>query len=63
MDKDFDYLAISQSPLGLVLLRFRDPKIPNRLRAILRALKLGERLYGYITVITETVIRRRPISP
>jgi len=63
MDKDFGYLAISQSPPGLVLLRLRDPKIPNRLRAILRALKLGERLYGYITVVTETVIRRRPINP
>ena len=63
MDKDFGYLAISQSPPGLVLLRLRDPRIPNRLRALLRAVELGERLYGYITVVTETVIRRRPISP
>jgi len=54
MDKDFGYLAISQSPPGLVLLR---------LRAVLRALELGEKLYGYITVVTETIIRRRPISP
>ena len=63
MDKNFGYLAISQSPPGLVLLRLRDPRIPNRLRAILRALELGERLYGYITVVTEIVIRRRPINP
>ena len=63
MDKDFGYLAISHSPPGLVLLRLRDPRITRRLEAILRALKLGERLYGYITVVTETLVRRRPISP
>ena len=62
MDKDFGYLAISQSPPGLVLLRLSDPRIPSRLRAILRVLELGEKLYGYITVVTETVIRRRPLS-
>jgi len=63
MDKDFGYLAISQNPPGLVLLRLRDPRISNRLRAILRALNLGEGLYGYITVVTEAVIGRRIISP
>ena len=47
MDKDFGYLATSQGPPGLILLRLRDPRTPNRLRAILRALDLGERLYGY----------------
>ena len=61
MDKDFGYLAISQNPPGIVLLRLRDPKIPNRVIAILRAVRLGERLYGHITVVTETVIRRRPL--
>jgi len=55
MDKDFGYLAISQNPPGLILLRLRDPRIPNRLRAILRALELGKKLYGYITIVTETV--------
>jgi len=63
MDKDFGHLAISQRPPSLVILRLRDPRIPNRLKAILRTVKLGERLYGYITVVTETIIRRRPISP
>ncbi|RLG79651.1 MAG: hypothetical protein DRO09_04110 [Thermoprotei archaeon] len=63
MDKDFGYLAISQNPPGLVLLRLRDPRVSSRLRGILRALKLGEKLYGYITVVTETVIRRRPVKP
>ena len=63
MDKDFGYLAISQNPPGLVLLRLRDPRVSGRLRAILRALELGEKLYGYITIVTETVIRRRPINP
>jgi len=63
MDKDFGHLAISQRPPGLVILRLRDPRIPNRLKAILRTVKLGERLYGYITVVTETILRRRPISP
>ncbi len=63
MDKDFGYLAISQNPPGLILLRLRDPRIPNRLRAILRALELGKKLYGYITIVTETVIRRRPLNP
>ena len=63
MDKDFGYLAISQNPPGLILLRLRDPRIPNRLRTILRALELGKKLYGYITIVTETVIRRRPLNP
>jgi len=63
MDKDLGYMAISQNPPGLVLLRLRDPRTPSRVRAILRALELGEKLYGYITVMTETIIRRRPISP
>ncbi|HDD64291.1 MAG: hypothetical protein DRJ32_04655 [Thermoprotei archaeon] len=63
MDKDFGYLAVSQTPPGLILLRPKDLRIPNRLRTILRALELGERLYGYITVVTETIIRRRPINP
>ena len=63
MDKDFGHLAISQRPPSLVILRLRDPRIPNRLKAILRTVKLGERLYGYITVVTETILRRRPISP
>jgi len=62
MDKDFGYLAMSQGSPGLILLRLRDPRIPNRLRAVLRALELGERLYGYITVVTETFIRRRPMG-
>ena len=55
MDKDFGYLAVSYNPPGLVLLRLRDPRILNRVKAILRALELGERLYGYITVVTEVV--------
>ena len=55
MDKDFGYLAVAYNPPGLVLLRLRDPRIPNRVKAILRALELGERLYGYITVVTEVV--------
>ena len=63
MDKDFGYLAISQDPPGLVLLRLRDPRVPNRLKTLLRALELREKLYGYITVVTEVIIRRRPINP
>jgi len=62
MDENFGYLATSRSPPGLILLRLRDPRIPNRLRAILRTLELRERLYGYITIVTETVIRRRPMN-
>ncbi len=61
MDKDFGYLAQAYNIPGLVLLRLRDPRIPNRLRAILRALQVGE-LYGYITIVTESRIRRRPLS-
>jgi len=62
MDKDFGYLAQAYNPPGIVLLRLRVPTIRHRLEAILRALQLGERLYGYITVVTETSIRRRPIG-
>lgn len=62
MDKDFGYLAQAYNPPGVLLLRLRTPIIPHRLEAILRALRLGERLYGYITVVTETSIRRRPIK-
>ena len=47
----------------MVILRLRDPRIPNRVKAILKALQLGEQLYGYITVVTDTVIRRRPTTP
>ncbi len=63
MDKDFGYLAISQNPPGITLLRLRDPKISNRVIATLRAVRLGEGLYGHITVATETIIRRRPLAP
>ena len=63
MDKDFGYLAQAYRPPGMVVLRLRDPRIPNRLKAILRALQLKEKLYGYITVVTDTRIRRRPIMP
>ena len=63
MDKDFGYLAQAYRPPGIVILRLRDPRIPNRLKAILRALQLKEKLYSYITVVTDTRIRRRPIVP
>jgi len=62
MDKDFGYLAQAYNPPGILLLRLRSPTIPHRLEAILRALQLNEKLYGYITVATETSIRRRPIK-
>ncbi|MEM0015160.1 MAG: DUF5615 family PIN-like protein [Zestosphaera sp.] len=61
MDKDFGYLAQAYNPPGIVLLRLREPLIPRRLEAILRALSLGEDLYGYIVIVTETRIRRRQI--
>jgi len=63
MDKDFGYLAQAYNPPGVVILRLRDPRVPNRIKAVLRALSLGEQLYGYITVVTETRIRKRPITP
>jgi len=63
MDKDFGYIAQAYNPPGIVILRLRDPRIPNRIEATLRALSLGEQLYGYITVVTDTQIRRRPITP
>ena len=62
MDKDFGYLAQAYNPPGIILLRLRRPLIHNRLEAILRALQLGERLYGHITVVTEIGIRRRPLK-
>jgi len=62
MDKDFGYLAQAYNPPGILLLRLKAPTIPHRLEAILRALQLNEKLYGYITVLTETSIRRRPIK-
>ena len=63
MDKDFGYLAISQRPPGIILLRLRDLSIPSRVAATLRAIRLGEGLYGHITVVAETVIRKRPLTP
>ena len=63
MDKDFGYIALSHKPPGLILLRLNDPKIQNRLHAILKVLELRAELYGYITIISETIIRRRPIEP
>jgi len=54
MDKDFGYLAQAYNPPGILLLRLRSPTTPHRLEAILRALQLGEKLYNYITVVTET---------
>jgi len=62
MDKDFGYLALSYSPPGLILLRLRDAKPRNRLRAILRVVEEYDiKLYGYITVVSEKAIRRHPI--
>lgn len=61
MDKDFGYLAQAYRPPGIVLLRLKKPLVSSRLEAILRVLQLGGKLYGYITVVTETRIRRRPI--
>lgn len=63
MDKDFGHLAQAYNPLGVVILRLRDPRVPSRIRAILRALSLGEQLYDYVTVVTDTRIRKRPITP
>ncbi len=51
MDKDFGYLAQAHKPPGVVLLRLRNPIIENRVKAIIRAVKLGGQLYGYITVV------------
>jgi len=62
MDKDFGYLAQAYNPPGIILLKLRIPTIQHRLEAILRALQIDERLYGCITVVTETSIRRRPIG-
>ena len=63
MDKDFGYIAQAYNPPGVVILRLREPRVPNRIRAVLRALSLGEQLYGYITIVTDTRIRKRPITP
>ncbi len=63
IDKDFGYLAQAYKPPGVVILRLRDPRVPNRIKVILRILSLGERLYGYITVVSETRIRKRPLIP
>ncbi len=63
MDKDFGYLAQAYNPPGVVILRLKDPRIPNRIRAILRALNLRDQLYGHVTIVTETRIRKRPITP
>jgi len=63
MDKDFGYFAQAYRPPGIIILRLRDPRMPNRLEAILRALQLKEQLYGHITVVTDTSMRRRPIIP
>ncbi len=63
MDKNFGYLAQAYNPPEIIILRLRDPRMPNRIKAVLRALSLGEQLYGYITVVTETQIRKRPITP
>ncbi len=62
MDKDFGYLAQAYKPPGIVILRLKDPRIPNRVKAVLRALQLKEQLYGHITVVTDTRIRKRPIT-
>ncbi|MGC8932957.1 MAG: DUF5615 family PIN-like protein [Candidatus Methanodesulfokora sp.] len=63
MDKDFGHLALSHGPLGVILLRLRDPRVPNRVKALLKAIELKEKLYGCLTVVTETSIRRRPFAP
>ncbi|NPA84808.1 MAG: hypothetical protein GXO07_02235 [Crenarchaeota archaeon] len=62
MDKDFGLLAKAYKPPGVVLLRLKEPTVENRLKAMLKVLKSGVELYGYITVVTEDKIRRRPIN-
>ncbi|MEB3772081.1 MAG: hypothetical protein GSR82_00210 [Desulfurococcales archaeon] len=61
MDKDFGYLAQAHKPPGVVLLRLRNPIVENRVKAIIRAVKLGGQLYGYMTVVEDYRIRKRPI--
>ena len=61
LDKDFGYLAQAYKPPGIVLLRLRNPIVENRVKAIIRAIKLGGQLYGYITVVEDYRIRKRPI--
>jgi len=63
MDKDFGHLALSHGSPGVVLLRLRDPRVQNRVKVLLKAIELGEKLYGYLTIATEVSVRRRPISP
>lgn len=62
MDKDFGYLALSYSPPGVILLRLRDPRVPNRIRVLLKVMELREKLYGFLTIVTDTEIRRRPLN-
>jgi len=63
MGKDFGYLVQAYNPPGVVILRLRDPRVPSRIRAVLRTLQLKDQPYGYITIVTDTKIRRRLISP
>ena len=35
----------------------KDPRVPNRVRAVLKALQLGKQLHGYIALVADTVIR------
>ncbi|MEM2342168.1 MAG: DUF5615 family PIN-like protein [Candidatus Bathyarchaeia archaeon] len=44
MDKEFGYTCSLHKPPGIIPLRLRDPKFSNRLKAILRALDLGEKI-------------------
>jgi len=62
MDKDFGYPAQAYNPQEIILLRLRIPTVQHRFEAILRALQLGEGLYGCIAVVTEaSIIIRSPI--
>lgn len=63
MDKDFGYSTTAYNPPGILLLRLRNPNISNRLNTILRVLEeYKNELYGFITVASEFITRRRPLT-
>ena len=62
LDKDFGHLAQAHNPPGIPLLRLKLPEYPIDWKQYYVPYNPGERLYSYITIVTETRTRRKPVK-
>lgn len=61
-DRDFGWLAVTNKPPGVILLRLREETVEHKIKVISHIIrKHQDSVYGNIIVATEKKIRIRPL--